>query len=61
MPVPVLDEGRELFWWDTANYLHMPLHRGGWRPGGSLGLRVRPHTARLPDVHVRRRDHCPGD
>ena len=24
VPVPVLDERRELFWWDTGNYFFLP-------------------------------------
>jgi hypothetical protein len=32
LPVPVLDEPTEMFWWDTANYFQMSL-RPGWRPG----------------------------
>jgi hypothetical protein len=24
VPVPVLDEARELFWWDTGNYFMLP-------------------------------------
>ena len=32
LPVPVLDEQTETFWWDTANYFSAPLpHR--WHPG----------------------------
>ncbi len=34
LPVPVLDERTELFWWDTANYFLMPPIDGPWRPGG---------------------------
>jgi hypothetical protein len=33
VPVPVLDEARELFWWDTGNYFMLPAanppRRGG--------------------------------
>ena len=34
LPVPVLDERTETFWWDTANYFLMPPVDGPWRPGG---------------------------
>jgi hypothetical protein len=34
LPVPVLDERTEAFWWDTANYFLMPPVDGPWRPGG---------------------------
>ncbi len=35
LPVPVLDERTETFWWDTANYFLMPPVDGPWRPQGN--------------------------
>jgi hypothetical protein len=32
LPVPVLDEQTEMFWWDTANYISAPLP-DRWHPG----------------------------
>ena len=32
LPVPVLDEQTELFWWHTADYFRLST-RTGWRPG----------------------------
>jgi hypothetical protein len=32
LPVPVLDEQAEMFWWDTANYFSSPLPQR-WHPG----------------------------
>jgi hypothetical protein len=34
LPVPVLDEQSEMFWWDTANYFSAPLPTR-WHPGDS--------------------------
>jgi hypothetical protein len=33
VPVPVLDEARELFWWDTGNYFMLPAANPP-KPGG---------------------------
>jgi hypothetical protein len=32
LPVPVLDEQAEMFWWDTANFFSTPLPTR-WHPG----------------------------
>jgi hypothetical protein len=34
VPVPVLDEDAEMFWWDSANYFRMSVVRI-WHPGDS--------------------------
>jgi hypothetical protein len=53
VPVPVLDEARELFWWDTGNYFMLPAAN----PPKTGECRYYAYARTLPGYPTLTRDH----